>query len=166
MRYNTIRKMDIANGPGVRVSIFMQGCAFHCENCFNKETWDFDKGEEFTDEVIDNVIELCKPSFIKGLSILGGEPWHPKNVDGTTRLVKRFKEVFPDKTIWSWSGYTFEDYLSKQDGIKYVDVVVDGRFVESLKNPTLKFKGSSNQRVIDVAKSLEKNEVILYEEAL
>ena len=166
MRYNTIRKMDIANGPGVRVSIFMQGCAFHCENCFNKETWDFDKGEEFTDEVIDNVIELCKPSFIKGLSILGGEPWHPNNVDGTTKLVKRFKEVFPDKTIWSWSGYTFEDYLSKQDGIKYVDVVVDGRFVDSLKNPTLKFKGSSNQRVIDVAKSLEKNEVILYEEAL
>ena len=166
MRYNTIRKMDIANGPGVRVSIFMQGGAFHCENCFNKETWDFDKGEEFTDEVIDNVIELCKPSFIKGLSILGGEPWHPKNVDGTTRLVKRFKEVFPDKTIWSWSGYTFEDYLSKQEGIKYVDVVVDGRFVDSLKNPTLKFKGSSNQRVIDVAKSLEKNEVILYEEAL
>ena len=166
MRYNKIRKMDIANGPGVRVSIFMQGCAFHCENCFNKETWDFDKGEEFTDEVIDNVIELCKPSFIKGLSILGGEPWHPKNVDGTTRLVKRFKEVFPDKTIWSWSGYTFEDYLSKQEGIKYVDVVVDGRFVDSLKNPTLKFKGSSNQRVIDVAKSLEKNEVILYEEAL
>ena len=166
MRYNTIRKMDIANGPGVRVSIFMQGCAFHCENCFNKETWDFDKGEEFTDEVIDNVIELCKPSFIKGLSILGGEPWHPKNVDGTTKLVKRFKEVFPDKTIWSWSGYTFEDYLSKQEGIKYVDVVVDGRFVDSLKNPTLKFKGSSNQRVIDVAKSLEKKEVILYEEAL
>lgn len=166
MRYNTIRKMDIANGPGVRVSIFMQGCAFHCENCFNKETWDFDKGEEFTDDVIDNVIELCKPSFIKGLSILGGEPWHPKNVDGTTRLVKRFKEVFPDKTIWSWSGYTFEDYLSKQEGIKYVDVVVDGRFVDSLKNPTLKFKGSSNQRVIDVAKSLEKKEVILYEEAL
>ena len=166
MRYNTIRKMDIANGPGVRVSIFMQGCAFHCENCFNKETWDFDKGEEFTDEVIDNVIELCKPSFIKGLSILGGEPWHPKNVDGTTKLVKRFKEVFPDKTIWSWSGYTFEDYLIKQYGIKYVDVVVDGRFVDSLKNPTLKFKGSSNQRVIDVAKSLEKKEVILYEEAL
>ena len=166
MRYNTIRKMDIANGPGVRVSIFMQGCAFHCENCFNKETWDFDKGEEFTDEVIDNVIELCKPSFIKGLSILGGEPWHPKNVDGTTKLVKRFKEVFPDKTIWSWSGYTFEDYLSKQEGIKYVDVVVDGRFVDSLKNPTLKFKGSSNQRVIDVAKSLEKKEVILYEEVL
>ena len=166
MRYNTIRKMDIANGPGVRVSIFMQGCAFHCENCFNKETWDFDKGEEFTDEVIDNVIELCKPSFIKGLSILGGEPWHPKNVDGTTKLVKRFKEVFPDKTIWSWSGYTFEDYLSKQEGIKYVDVVVDGRFVDILKNPTLKFKGSSNQRVIDVAKSLKQNKVILYEESL
>ena len=166
MRYNTIRKMDIANGPGVRVSIFMQGCSFHCENCFNKETWDFDKGEEFTDKVIDNVIELCKPSFIKGLSILGGEPWHPKNVDGTTKLVKRFKEVFPDKTIWSWSGYIFEDYLSKQEGIKYVDVVVDGRFVDSLKNPTLKFKGSSNQRVIDVAKSLKQNKVILYEEAL
>lgn len=166
MRYNTIRKMDIANGPGVRVSVFMQGCAFHCKNCFNKETWDFDKGEEFTDEVIENIIELCKPPFIKGLSILGGEPWHPNNIEGTTKLVKRFKEVFPDKTIWSWSGYTFEDYLSKQEAVKYVDVVVDGRFVEELKNPTLKFKGSSNQRVIDVAKSLEKKEVILYEEML
>lgn len=166
MRYNTIRKMDIANGPGVRVSVFMQGCSFHCKNCFNKETWDFDKGEEFTDEVIENIIELCKPSFIKGLSILGGEPWHPNNIDGTTKLVKRFKEVFPDKTIWSWSGYTFEEYLSKQEAVKYVDVVVDGMFVDELKNPTLKFKGSSNQRVIDVAKSLEKNEVILYEEML
>lgn len=164
MRYNQIRKMDIANGPGVRVSIFIQGCAFHCKNCFNKETWDFDGGKEFNDDVIDEVIKLCKPSHIKGLSILGGEPWHPLNVDGTYKLVKRFKEVYPDKTIWSWSGFLFEDYLSKQDAIKYVDVIVDGRFVEELKNPNLKYKGSSNQRVIDAKKSLENGGVVLYED--
>lgn len=164
MRYNQIRKMDIANGPGVRVSIFMQGCAFHCKNCFNKETWDFDGGKEFTDDVIEEIIKLCKPSHIKGLSILGGEPWHPLNVDGTYKLVKRFKEVYPDKTIWSWSGYNFEDYLCKQDAINYVDVIVDGRFVEELKNPNLKYKGSSNQRVIDVRKSLENGGVVLYED--
>ena len=166
MRYNKIRKMDISNGPGVRVSIFFQGCAFHCKNCFNPETWDFKGGNEFTDETIEEILTLCEDDSIAGLSMLGGEPWHPLNVEGTTKLAKAFKEKFPDKTIWSWSGFTFEDYLSKQEGIKYVDVVVDGRFVDSLKNPTLKFKGSSNQRVIDVAKSLEKNEVILYEEAL
>lgn len=164
MRYNKIRKMDIANGPGVRVSVFMQGCSFHCENCFNKETWDFDGGQEFTDEVIENIINLCRQSHIKGLSILGGEPWHPNNIEGTTKLVKRFKEELSDKTIWSWSGYNFENYLSKQDGINYVDVIVDGQFVDELKNPTLMWKGSSNQRVIDVKKSLKENKVILYEE--
>lgn len=164
MHYNKIRKMDIANGPGVRVSVFMQGCAFHCKNCFNQETWDFDKGLEFTDEVIDNIIDLCKPSHIKGLSILGGEPWHPNNIEGTSKLVKRFKELLPNKTIWSWSGYLFEEYLSKQDAIKYVDVIVDGRFVDELRNPNLHFKGSSNQRVIDVKKSLLSKDIVLYEE--
>ena len=109
MRYNQIRKMDISNGPGVRVSLFMQGCAFHCKNCFNKETWDFEGGNELTDEVIDEIMELCKKSHIKGLSILGGEPWHPRNVDTTVKIVKRFKEELPNKTIWSWSGFTFEN---------------------------------------------------------
>ena len=164
MRYNKIRKMDISNGPGVRVSIFFQGCAFHCKNCFNPETWDFKGGNEFTDETIEEILTLCEDDSIAGLSMLGGEPWHPLNVEGTTKLAKAFKEKFPDKTIWSWSGFTFEDYLSKQEGIKYVDVIVDGRFVEELKDPRLKYMGSSNQRAIDVTKSLKSGKVVLYEE--
>ena len=105
MKYNKIRKMDIANGPGIRVSIFFQGCAFHCKNCFNPETWDFDVGNDFTDEKIEEIIGLAKENHIAGLSILGGEPMHPKNIEATTRLAKRFKEVYPNKTIWSWSGF-------------------------------------------------------------
>ncbi len=164
MRYNKIRKMDISNGPGVRVSIFFQGCAFHCKNCFNPETWDFKAGKDFNDEVINKILDLCDDESIAGLSMLGGEPWHPLNIEGTTKLAKAFKERFPNKNIWSWSGFNFEDYLSKQDGIKFVDVIVDGQFVDELKNPNLKWKGSSNQRVIDVKKSLKKGKVILYED--
>lgn len=164
MRYNKIRKMDISNGPGVRVSIFFQGCAFHCKNCFNPETWDFKAGKDFNDEVINKILDLCDDESIAGLSMLGGEPWHPLNIEGTTKLAKAFKERFPNKNIWSWSGFNFEEYLSKQDGIKFVDVIVDGQFVDELKNPNLKWKGSSNQRVIDVKKSLKKGKVILYED--
>lgn len=164
MRYNKIRKMDISNGPGVRVSVFFQGCAFHCKNCFNPETWDFESGLEFTDEVIEEILNLCSADHIEGLSLLGGEPWHPNNIEGTTKLAKMFKEKYPTKTIWSWSGFNFEEYLSKQEGINYIDVIVDGRFVDELRNPNLKWKGSSNQRVIDVKKSLKKKEVILVED--
>ncbi len=164
MRYNKIRKMDISNGPGVRVSIFFQGCAFHCKNCFNPETWDFKAGKDFNDEVINKILDLCDDESIAGLSMLGGEPWYPLNIEGTTKLAKAFKERFPNKNIWSWSGFNFEEYLSKQDGIKFVDVIVDGQFVDELKNPNLKWKGSSNQRVIDVKKSLKKGKVILYED--
>lgn len=164
MRYNKIRKMDIANGPGVRVSVFLQGCEFHCPECFNKETWDFNGGEEFTDETIDNILNLCSKSHIQGLSILGGEPMHPKNIEGTEKLAKAFKERFPKKDIWIWSGFKYEDYLSKQDALKYIDVIVDGQFVNELHNPKLSFKGSSNQRTIDVQKSLEKGEIVLIEE--
>ena len=163
MRYNTIRQTDISNGPGIRVSIFMQGCVFHCKNCFNPDTWDFKAGSEFTDETIEKVLELCEPSYIKGLSILGGEPMHPKNIEGTTKLAKMFKEKFPDKTIWSWTGYTFDD-IKDNEVFKYIDVLVDGRFVDELRNPNLKWKGSSNQRVIDVQKSLKKGEVVLSKE--
>ena len=163
MRYNKIRKMDIANGPGVRVSIFMQGCEFHCKNCFNQETWGFDGGEEFTDETIKKVLNACDNEYIEGLSILGGEPMHPKNIEGTTKLAKAFKEKFPNKTLWAWSGFTFEKYLKDKLVLNYVDVLVDGQYVDELHNPTLKWKGSSNQRVIDVKKSLKKNKVILFE---
>ena len=160
MRYNTIRKMDISDGPGVRVSIFMQGCTFNCKNCFNPETHDFNGGEEFTDETIQEVLDLCDKEFITGLSILGGEPMHPKNIKGTIKLAKAFKERYPDKTIWSWSGFLIDNIVDKAV-LNYLDVLVDGQYVDELHNPTLKRKGSSNQRVIDVQKSLKQNEIIL-----
>ena len=164
MRYNKIRKMDISDGPGVRVSIFMQGCAFHCKNCFNPETWDFEKGKEFTDETIERVLELCGNENITGLSILGGEPMHPTNIEGTTKLAKAFKQKYPEKTLWAWSGFLFDKWVKDKEVAKYLDVLVDGQYVDELRNPMLKWKGSSNQRVIDVQKSLKKDEVVLYED--
>ena len=162
MRYNKIRKMDISNGPGVRISIFMQGCQFHCKDCFNPETWDFKGGNEFTDETINKVLELGSKDYIVGLSILGGESLHPDNIEGTTKLAKAFREKYPEKNIWVWTGFTFET-LTKKEVLQYIDVLVDGQFMAKLFDPRLKWRGSSNQRVIDVKKSLEKNEIILYE---
>ncbi len=164
MRYNKIRKMDISNGPGVRVSIFMQGCAFHCENCFNPDTWDFNGGEEFTDETIEKVLDLCSQEHIVGLSILGGEPMHPKNIEGTTRLAKAFKERFPKKSLWAWSGFLFDRDLKDKEVMKYLDVLVDGQYVDALHDFRLAWRGSSNQRVIDVQKSLKKKDIVLFEE--
>ena len=164
MRYNVIRKMDISNGPGVRVSVFMQGCAFHCKNCFNPETWDFEGGQEFTDETIKEVLDLCNQSHIKGLSILGGEPMHPKNIEATTKLAKTFKQKYPEKTIWVWSGFLFDKDLKDKEVLKYIDVLVDGQYMDDLHDFTLKWRGSSNQRVIDVQKSLAQNEVVLFED--
>ncbi len=161
MRYNQIRKMDIADGPGVRVSVFLQGCAFHCKNCFNPETWDFNGGSEFTDETIQEILDLCDREYIAGLSILGGEPMHPKNIEGTIRLAKAFKERFPEKSLWSWSGFLFDDVCNKEI-FQYLDVLVDGQYVDELHDPRLKWRGSSNQRVIDVQKSIKKKEVVLY----
>ena len=164
MRYSKIRKMDISNGPGVRVSIFMQGCTFNCKNCFNPETHDFDKGEEFTDATIERVLALCDNENVVGLSILGGEPMHPRNIDGTTKLAKAFKEKYPNKTIWTWTGFLFDQYLKDKEVSKYLDVVVDGQYVDELHDPTLKWKGSSNQKVIDVQKSLKSGKVVLFED--
>lgn len=164
MRYAKIRKMDISNGPGIRVSVFMQGCTFNCKNCFNPETHDFSKGEEFTDEVIDKIITLCENKNIVGLSILGGEPMHPKNIDGTTKLAKLFKEKFPEKNLWAWSGFLLDDYLKDKEVLGYIDVLVDGQYVDDLHDFRLKYRGSTNQRVIDVKKSLEKSEIVLYED--
>ena len=158
MRYNLIRKMDIANGPGVRVSIFMQGCSFHCKNCFNKETWDFEGGQEFTDDTINKVLELCNKPEVKGLSILGGEPMHPTNIEGTTKLAKAFKEKYPEKNIWAWSGFKYED-IKNNDVFNYIDVLVDGQYKDELHDPTLKWKGSSNQRVIDIKESKKQNKI-------
>ena len=163
-RFNKIRKMDISNGPGVRVSIFMQGCSFHCKNCFNPETWDFKSGTEFTDETIDKIIDLANNDYIKGLSILGGEPMHPNNIKGTTKLAKKFKEIYPDKTIWVWSGFLFDRDLKDKEVLNYIDVLVDGRYEDELHDFTLKWKGSSNQRVIDVKKTLKNNKIVLLKE--
>ena len=162
MRYNKIRKMDISNGPGVRVSIFMQGCSFNCKNCFNKETHDFAGGKEFNESTIERVLELCDNENIEGLSILGGEPMHPSNIEGTTKLAKAFKEKYPNKSIWSWSGYSFDNDLKDKEVVKYLDVLVDGKYQDELSNPTLKWKGSENQRVIDVQASLKDSNIVLF----
>ncbi len=161
MRYNKIRKMDISNGPGVRVSVFFQGCSFNCKNCFNPETHDFAGGQEFTDDVLQKILDLCQPDFIAGLSILGGEPMHPTNIGGTERLAKAFKERFPNKTVWVWSGFLFEQ-LAGKGALNYIDVLVDGQFVEEKKNLGLKFRGSSNQRIIDVQRSLKEGRVVTF----
>ena len=163
MKYNLIRKMDISNGPGVRVSVFMQGCEFHCKNCFNPETWSFTAGKDFDDSVIEEVLSLANHDHIRGLSILGGEPMHPKNIEGTTKLAKAFKEKYPDKDIWTWSGFLYEDYLSDKEVMNYIDVLVDGRYVDEEHDPTLKWRGSKNQRVIDVVKTKKKGKVVLRE---
>ena len=161
MRYNVIRKMDISNGPGIRVSVFMQGCSFHCKNCFNPETWDFDSGKEFSNNTIDEVLNLCNKNHINGLSILGGEPMHPRNIEATTKLAKAFKEKYPNKNLWVWSGFKFDEDLKGNEVLNYIDVLVDGTYNHTLHNPTLKWRGSSNQRVIDVQKSLGENKVVL-----
>ena len=164
MRYNKIRKMDISDGPGVRVSIFMQGCAFNCEKCFNPETHDFKGGKEFNDETLNHVLDLCANDHIEGLSILGGEPMHPQNIEGTTKLAKAFKEKFPNKSLWAWSGYLFDKDLKDKEIAKYLDVIVDGRYEDDLRNPKLKWKGSENQRVIDVQKSLADSQIVLFKD--
>ena len=163
MRYNKIRKMDISNGPGVRVSIFMQGCDFHCKGCFNPETWDFDGGKEFTQETINTVLKLADNENIVGLSILGGEPLNISNYTGTTELAKQFKEKFPDKSVWVWTGFKYET-IKANEFMNNIDVLVDGRFEEENKNPKLKYCGSSNQRVIDVQKTKQNKEVTLWKE--
>lgn len=162
MRYNKIRKMDIANGPGIRVSIFVQGCTFNCKGCFNPTTHDFNGGEEFTDKTIKKILELGEQNYIVGLSILGGEPMHPKNRNEVFKLIKAWKQKFSNKNIWVWTGFLFDRDLKDIKDIKNIDVIVDGQFKLELRNLSLQYKGSSNQRVIDVQKSLDKKEVVLY----
>ena len=158
MRYNKIRKMDISNGPGVRTSIFVQGCTFNCKNCFNPETHDFRGGKEFTEETIEKILDLSSKDYIVGLSILGGDPMHPKNLEETTKLAKAFKKRFPEKNIWLWTGFQYEDVEDKEI-LNYIDVLIDGKYIDELHNPTLKWKGSSNQRVIDIRKTKQKKKI-------
>lgn len=158
MRYASIRDLDISNGNDIGVALFVQGCHFHCKNCFNKSTWDFDGGKEFTKETCDKFMKLVNRPFIKRASILGGEPLAKENVDDVCNILKQIK----NKTIWVYTGYTFET-VKNYDIMKYIDYLVDGQYVDELRDLRLKFRGSSNQRIIDVQKSLKENKVILYE---
>lgn len=169
MKYAEIKKYDIANGTGVRVSLFVSGCRHQCKNCFNQIAWDFNYGKEFDLKVQKELIEALKYDYITGLSLLGGEPLEPENQRGLVSFLKKVKEVYPNKTIWCYSGFIFETEIKKgrahiectDELLSYLDVLVDGRFVEELKDITLKFRGSSNQRLIDVKASLEFEETIL-----
>lgn len=171
MNYGEIKKCDIANGEGVRVSLFVSGCTHHCKGCFNAQTWDFGFGDPFTKEVEDDIIEALKPGYIVGLTLLGGEPMEPENQAALLPFLKRVKDACPTKTIWCYSGYTMDKDLVEggraycaetKDMLSMIDVLVDGEFVEALKDIRLSFRGSSNQRIIDVKKSLAAGEVILY----
>lgn len=171
MNYATIKPVDIANGEGVRVTLFVSGCRHHCKNCFNPDQWDFSYGKEFNDKVIDEILSYMAPDYIAGLTLLGGEPFEKENQEGLLKLLKAVKQKYPNKNIWSYTGFVLDKELwgkSRASGknademLKYIDVLVDGRFVEDLKNITLRFRGSSNQRIIDVPASLKKHEVVLY----
>lgn len=176
MRYNQIRECDIANGEGIGVALFVQGCHFKCKNCFNPETWDFNGGKEWTPEVEDKFIELASRPYIKRISLLGGECLADENLDGVLNLINRIRLSFPNKSIWLYSGYKFEDCLIKPktceenifralryEILKNVDVMVDGKYIDSQRNVQAKWRGSDNQRVIDVKESLQSERVVLYD---
>ena len=158
MNYAKIKPVDIANGEGVRVSLFVSGCSHHCNGCFNSELWNYDAGEEMTTETLGKLLELCSKSYVSGLSLLGGEPLDPKNILVLQYTCRFIKDKLPHKTIWCYTGYDWER-VKHLDIMKYIDVLVDGRFVQELKDPRLQFRGSSNQRIIDVKKSLESGRV-------
>ncbi|NLC97061.1 MAG: anaerobic ribonucleoside-triphosphate reductase activating protein [Erysipelotrichaceae bacterium] len=172
MNYASIKNCDVANGIGVRVSLFVSGCTHYCKGCFNSEAWDFDYGDPFDSQAQEKVLNLLKPKHISGLTLLGGEPLDPANQIGLIPFIRKFKQEYPDKTLWCYSGYTYEyitDVMFKElpytkELLSYIDVLVDGKFVEELKDLRLRFKGSSNQRIIDIKKSLESNEIVLWEE--
>ncbi len=170
MNYATIKNCDIANGPGVRVSLFVSGCTHRCPGCFNEVAWDFNYGEPFTEETIETILNLLRPAYIQGLTLLGGEPFEPQNQEAVVELLRRIKQELPEKSIWAFSGYLFDrDILSGRLGdtseyLSYLDVLVDGPFVEAKKNLSLRFRGSENQRLIDVKASLASGSIVLWED--
>ena len=179
MRYASIRELDISNGEGVGVALFVQGCRFACKNCFNPDTWDFNGGKEWTQDTEDKLIELANKPYIKRLSILGGEPLADENLDGVLHLVDRFRLLLPNKSIWIYSGYTWNQVMNpvvtsdfnperdevirkRKEIVKQCTVMVDGKYIDSQRDITLKWRGSDNQKVIDVQQSLQKGEVVLW----
>ena len=173
MNYAEIKNCDIANGPGVRISLFVSGCTHHCPGCFNEVAWDFGYGRPFTEDTIREILDMLKPHYIRGLTLLGGEPFEPQNQGAVVELIRRVKEAYPEKSIWAFSGYLFDrDILSGRLGdwkitreyLSYLDVLVDGPFVEAKKNLSLRFRGSENQRIIDVPASLASGTVVLWED--
>ena len=151
MRYGEIKKCDIANGEGVRVSLFVSGCTHHCKGCFNEATWDFDYGKEFTQETEEEILKALEPEYVNGLSVLGGEPFEPQNQRALVPFLKKVKERYPGKTIWCYTGYTYEEVQAHPRlaaALPYIDVLVEGRFIQALYSPHLEFRGSSNQRII------------------
>jgi len=174
MNYATIKNCDIANGPGVRVSLFVSGCTHRCPGCFNEVAWDFDYGQPFTEDTIRSIVDMLRPSYIRGLTLLGGEPFEPQNQEPIVQLLRAVKAELPEKSIWAFSGYLFDrDILSGRLGdweitkeyVSYLDVLVDGPFVLAKKNLSLRFRGSENQRIIDVPASLKAGEVILWDDS-
>ena len=170
MNYADIKRIDVANGPGVRVSLFVSGCSHHCKGCFNEETWDFQYGKPFTEAEIDQILEYLKPDYIRGLSLLGGEPFEYVNQQGLLPLLRRFKALYPEKDLWCYTGYDFDkdilghmysEWEETRELLSYFDVMVDGKFVEALKGANLRFKGSANQRTINVPESLKAGHAVI-----
>ena len=174
MNYGTIKEYDIADGPGVRVSLFVSGCRHHCKGCFNEETWNFNYGEPFTDEVKDRILKLLEPVYIQGFSLLGGEPFEPENQRELLPFVRNFRALYPNKSVWCYSGYTWEQLTGSvpcparcevtDELLSLLDVLVDGRFVEAQHDISLRFRGSSNQRLLDVPKSLAAKAPVWWED--
>lgn len=170
MYYGEIKKVDIANGPGTRVSLFVSGCRRHCKDCFNAQTWDFCFGQPYTKETEQEILAALAPSYIHGLTVLGGEPFEPENQRVLVPFVRRVRETYPQKTVWAFSGFTLEELRTEgshprcevtDELLSMLDVLVDGRFVEALKDISLRFRGSSNQRLIDMKKTLASGEIVL-----
>lgn len=171
MHYGEIKKTDISNGSGVRVTLFVSGCTHRCKGCFNEQTWDFDFGQLFTEETEQIILDALSPDYICGLTLLGGEPFEPENQKGLLPLLKKVRERYPDKTIWCYTGYVLErDLLSQSrarcevtdEMLSLIDVLVDGPFIEAMKNITLQFRGSENQRLIDLKKTLQLGQTVLW----
>ena len=175
MNYATIKKRDIANGIGVRVSLFVSGCTHHCKNCFNKETWDFSYGEPFTQDTVNLILDYLAPDYVNGLSLLGGEPFEAQNQGALLELLRQAKAHYPQKDVWCYTGYLYDKDLLKDsrarceytdEMLSYIDILVDGPYIEAQKDISLQFRGSKNQRIIDVKRSLASGEVVLWDKIL